>query len=160
MSSFTLFFLFFFVFLIYFNYLIFVLYSTKNPAMFDEAEIYEIVGNSSSIPLNQNTESCTQGLRNDDSVDCVPYKSSHRVCGSKGVFSFTYPKYYVNKSSGTLRLTVVRTGGGYGDVEVDYHIRHISTNDSDVRATAQYTTSQTLSFKSGETIRHYILLFY
>ena len=117
--------------------------------------MYEVVGNRLSLPLNESTVSCIQGLNNDASILCSPYKSSHRVCGTKGVFSFTYPKYYVNKSTGVLRLTVRRTGGGYGDVAVDYFIRHISTNGSDVSPTAQYTTSQTLSFTPGNDIIYF-----
>ena len=128
---------------------------SKDPRAFDDAEVYHVVRNRSSLPLNESTVSCVQGLNNDSSIVCTPYASSHRVCGTKGVLSFSYPKYYVNKSTRALRLTVRRTGGGHGNVVVDYFIRHISTNDSDVSPTAQYTTSQSLSFSQGNNVDYF-----
>ena len=71
------------------------------------------------------------------------------VCGSFGVFQFTYPNYLVNENVITLRLSVRRTGGGFGNVSVDYFIRHFTTNDSDIVPTQHYTSSQTLWFYPG-----------
>lgn len=46
-------------------------------------------------------------------------------------------RYMVN---GTVRVTVYRTGGGYGTVGVKYGLRHGTTDGADVTASAHYTT--------------------
>ena len=123
---------------------------SKNPAIFDDAEVYHVVRNLTEVPLNENTVSCTQGLNDDATVQCVPKKSSHVVCGNTGEFSFTYPNYEVDVRSSQLLLTVRRTGGGHGDVFIDYVLMHVTTSDTDVNATLHYTSSQTLSFTHGQ----------
>jgi hypothetical protein len=67
-----------------------------------------------------------------------------------GVFTFRYPNYGVSESTKNIRMYVHRTGGGYGAVAINYFIKHFTTNDSDVVATAPYTTLQRLYFGSGE----------
>lgn len=94
--------------------------------------------------------SCSQGLNNDSSWSCVPFPQSHIVCGHYGVFKFTYPNYAVREDSNYIRLYVQRSGGGYGDVTINYYIKHFTTNDSDVVATAPYTTIQQLHFAQGQ----------
>ena len=57
-------------------------------------------------------------------------------------------------------MYVRRSGGGYGNVNINYFIKHFTTNDSDLIATAAYTTSQQLNFAPGNTyllISHLIL---
>ncbi len=46
-------------------------------------------------------------------------------------------------------MAVFRTGGGYGNVSVNYFIKHYTTSDSDLTPTAFYTTNQTLDFPEG-----------
>lgn len=48
-----------------------------------------------------------------------------------------------------MRIVVTRTGGGFGSVSVTYSLRHVSSDASDVAATAHYTTDQTLTFPHG-----------
>jgi len=72
------------------------------------------------------------------------------VCGHYGVFTFVYPNYEISETSTSLRMQVRRTGGGYGHVEINYYIKHFTTNDSDVIATAPYTTVQQLVFADGK----------
>jgi hypothetical protein len=62
----------------------------------------------------------------------------------------------VGEGIGYLRLTVERSGGGYGNVSVGYSLHHISTSDNDVVATAPYTTVQTLTFEHGNIFLSYI----
>jgi hypothetical protein len=49
------------------------------------------------------------------------------------------------------------TGGGYGNVRIGYNIKHFSTNDSDLSATAIYTSSQTLSFSEGVVEQSFLI---
>lgn len=82
-----------------------------------------------------------------------------QVCGNPGTISFSSPEYrafenpyaslsemdndsydYYLQTNGTVRLTVVRTGGGYRSVGVKYGLRHVTTDDADVTAHAHYTT--------------------
>jgi hypothetical protein len=55
----------------------------------------------------------------------------------------------VSEKDKYIDMLVRRTGGGYGDVSINYYINHFTTNDSDVISTAAYTTSQTLMFDEG-----------
>jgi hypothetical protein len=52
-------------------------------------------------------------------------------------------------SDDAVRIVVTRTGGGFGTVSVTYSLRHVSSDASDVAATAHYTTDQTLTFPHG-----------
>eukprot|EP00981_Chlorochromonas_danica_P000612 scaffold139_cov260-Ochromonas_danica.AAC.9 len=123
-------------------------FGTKSPESFAEAESYFVAATTTN-PLRNNSVSCSQGLRNDSSWSCTPYEESHIVCGHYGVFRFTYPNYEIAESAKYIRMTVLRSGGGYGNVTINYYIQHITTNDSDVVATAPYTTVQQLDFKQG-----------
>jgi hypothetical protein len=122
---------------------------TKSAESFSEAENFVVVGSKDSTPLNANTRNCSQGEDGTDVWHCSNFPASHKVCGHYGVFRWKYPNYRVPESYGYLPLTVMRSGGGYGAVRITYHIEHITTTDSDVSATAQYTTSQELSFDAG-----------
>lgn len=51
---------------------------------------------------------------------------------------YRYDDRYV--SNGTVRVTVLRTGGGYKTVGVKYRLRHGTTDGSDVTPQAHYTT--------------------
>lgn len=70
-----------------------------------------------------------------------------KVCGHLGTISFASPEYETSEagtevgdgSHGTIRITVVRTGGGHGTVGVTYQLIHESTDEADVTATAHYT---------------------
>ena len=50
-----------------------------------------------------------------------------------------------------------RSGGGVGDVAVDYNLEHITTNDTDVTATHVYTTTQTLDFAPGQISKSFLV---
>lgn len=124
-------------------------FGTKSPESFADAESY-FVSNSADNFLKNNSISCAQGLNNDESWICERFATSHKVCGHFGVFTFVYPNYEVSETATSIRLQVRRTGGGYGHVNINYYIKHFTTNDSDVIATAPYTTVQRLSFEDGK----------
>eukprot|EP01035_Chromulina_nebulosa_P017018 gene17018-22524_t len=132
-------------------------FGTKSPESFAEAEDYFVVTKSNTNYLKDSTTRCDQGLNNTAAWVCSPYPSSYKVCGHYGVFSFEYPNYQVSENYGYLRLSVKRSGGGYGEVSVYYNIKHITTNDSDVTATAPYTTLQKLVFESGVVEKTFII---
>ena len=123
-------------------------FGTKSPESFAEAENY-FVCTTPDQPLNKKSTSCDQGLHDDESWKCRDFPESHQVCGHYGVFTFKYPNYRVSETDKEIRMNVSRSGGGYGNVTISYFIKHFTTNDSDLVATAQYTTSQTLSFEEG-----------
>lgn len=108
-------------------------------------------------PLSDSTISCAQGIRNDSSWDCSPFPSTYRVCGHKGVFKFSYPNYVVKETEKFLRLSVSRTGGGYGKVTITYFLAHYTTDDSDASATAYYTSDQQLNFDEGIVERSFLI---
>jgi hypothetical protein len=110
-------------------------------------------------PLQNNSIACDQGVRNDDAWSCSPYVESHKVCGHYGVFTFLYPNYVVSEADTSIRLYVHRSGGGYGNVTINYQIKHFTTDDNDVTATSFYTTSQQLNFEQG-TLKNYRINYY
>jgi hypothetical protein len=122
---------------------------TKDPDAFAEAEHFMVVGTTLDAPLNESSISCSQGLNNDNNWDCEPYPASHVVCGHYGVFQLSYPNFVIPESEPFFRLSVRRSGGGYGNVKISYYIKHFTTSDDDLSATAPYTTSQTLYFEAG-----------
>ena len=123
-------------------------FGTKSPESFADSEDYVVV-TTPDRALRNNSISCTQGLMNDESWSCERFETSHIVCGHYGVFTFVYPNYAVSERAKNIRMQVRRTGGGFGDVFINYFIKHFTTNDSDLIATAAYTTSQRLSFENG-----------
>lgn len=131
-------------------------FGTKSPESFAEAEAF-IVAATPENALRDASTACHQGYSNDESWHCEPYPASHIVCGHKGVFSFRYPNYVINETSVFFRVSVVRSGGGYGNVLVNYFIKHYTTSDNDVAATAPYTTSQTLLFEEGIVERSFLI---
>ena len=124
-------------------------FGTKSPESFADAENY-IVSNSAAHPLRNSSITCAQGLNNDETWQCSKFVTSHIVCGHFGVFTFVYPNYEISETATSIRMQVRRTGGGYGDVAINYYIKHFTTNDSDLVATAPYTTKQRLTFESGK----------
>ncbi|CAM9524028.1 unnamed protein product, partial [Hapterophycus canaliculatus] len=130
-------------------------FGTKDPRYFQSAEAFDVVVNASS-PLNETSVSCAQGIFGDDSWACQSKTISHRVCGNPGTISFSSPEYeafedpsasagvavfgMVDTTNGTVRVTVTRTGGGYGTVGVRYWLRHGTTDEEDVTPHAFYTT--------------------
>lgn len=124
-------------------------FGTKSAESFSEAEHF-FVATTQDTPLNQATISCEQGLKDDETWDCEDLQASHLVCGHFGVFTFSYPRYRADETDDAITLTVQRSGGGHGRVNINYYIRHFTTNDSDVAATAIYTTSQKLEFEPGK----------
>src|SRR5207249_10549908 len=69
-----------------------------------------------------------------------------------GSFSFAAPTFTVNENGTNAVITVVRTGGSSGAVQVDYMTAN-GTN-SPALAGSDYTArSSTLSFASGQTNR-------
>lgn len=133
-------------------------FGTKDPDAFADAEAF-IVVSTADKPLKDSSTVCHQGVSQDEAWDCYPKPASHRVCGHKGVFMLKYPNFVVSETAKFINMSVSRSGGGYGDVFISYFILHITTNGSDVTATAPYTTSQTLEFSSGNYF-YYMLLVY
>ena len=123
-------------------------FGTQRPEAFDEAEPFEVV--ETPLPLNALTVSCAQGLVFDTQFHCSPVVSTYRYCGHFGTISFNSPEYSVGESSRNLSVTVQRTGGGVGEVSCDYAFIYDSdASTADVTATAQYTSSQRLTFPPG-----------
>jgi hypothetical protein len=131
-------------------------FGTKSPESFADTEAY-IVVSTPDKPLYNSTTTCHQGYSNDDTWSCEPKVATHIVCGHKGVFSFTYPNYVTDETSRFFRVSVIRTGGGYGTVSISYYIKHYTTDDNDLTATAPYTTSQTLLFEDGVVERSFLV---
>jgi hypothetical protein len=129
-------------------------FGTKNPNAFGDVEAFNVVSTPDK-PLNNRTVVCHQGLHMDERWDCSRKVASHVVCGHTGVFAFRYPNYVVNETSKYIRLSVSRSGGGYGNVSVHYYIQHLTTDESDVTSTAPYTTTQTLIFSEGRKVFNY-----
>lgn len=123
-------------------------FGTKSPESFAEAENY-FVCTTPENPLRNNSISCEQGLNNDATWTCESFEESHIVCGHFGVFSFSYPNYAIAEREKSIQMKVRRTGGGHGEVKVNYFVKHFTTNNSDLIATAHYTTSQELIFEDG-----------
>lgn len=148
-------------------------FGTKSVESFAEAENFVVVLSQYDTPLNYNTTSCSQGIyfvnsSSDSSLQipvftyndtwiCNPVQSSYKVCGHYGVFKLAYPNYRVSESYGLLPLTVMRSGGGFGKVTITYGLKHITTTDSDVKATASYTTTQKLTFDYGEIEKTFLI---
>jgi hypothetical protein len=128
-------------------------FGTKSPEAFADAENFFVAATPGN-PLNQSSTKCKQGPY-DQSWSCGYYPSSHIVCGHYGVFKFEYPNYNISESTPYIYMTVTRSGGGYGNVSINYFIRHITTSDSDLTATAPYTTSLTLDFSEGKFAKTY-----
>ena len=131
-------------------------FGTKSPDHFAEAEHYEVTDDTSNY-LKNDARQCIQGSNNDSTWDCSNIAATHKVCGHKGVFKFTYPKFEVSEQDSFILLTVERSGGGYGDVFINYFIKHFNSNDSDCSPTAPYTTVQRLSFESGVISRSFLI---
>eukprot|EP00903_Cladosiphon_okamuranus_P013586 g12653.t2 len=141
-------------------------FGTKDPRYFASAEAFDVVADSSS-PLNETSVSCAQGVFGDDSWACRSETISHRVCGHPGTISFSSPEYEAFEdpsawagadiaasygaftTNGTFRVTIRRTGGGYGSVGVRYRLRHGTTDAADVTPHAHFTTSDELVFAPG-----------
>lgn len=133
-------------------------FGTKSPESFAEAENYVVVSTSDK-PLKDSAVACVQGLHLDATWNCTKTSISHSVCGHYGVFTLSYPSYEIAEDAGFIRLTVQRTGGGYGNATIAYNIKHYSTNDSDLVGTAFYTTTQTLVFSEGTAFHCFCVVF-
>ena len=132
-------------------------FGTKSPESFADAENYFVCVGLDGTPLKDRSLTCSQGLNDDHEWSCVPYPESHKVCGHFGVFTLLYPNYAISERSNHIRMYVQRTGGGYGDVTINYYIKHYTTNDSDIVSTAAYTTMQQLSFTDGVVQRSFLI---
>jgi hypothetical protein len=130
-------------------------FGSKSPEAFADAEAFVVTDTGSA--LNEKAIACHQGYNNDEHFHCEKTPASHVVCGHKGVFSFNYPNYEVSETSRFFRVSVRRSGGGFGDVLVNYFIKHFTTEDNDLSATAPYTTSQTLYFDEGVVERSFLV---
>ena len=81
--------------------------------------------------------------------------------GVDGGFGFyRYKTSLFNQTDdGTVRITVVRTGGGYGTVGVKYYLRHVTTDEADVTAHAHYTTRCLSSWTTEDSAgSHFLVL--
>lgn len=131
-------------------------FGSKSPEIFAESESY-FVCTTPDKPLKDNALTCSQGETGDDSWSCTNYPISHIVCGHYGTFSFLYPNYEISEDSNYIRMYVQRTGGGYGNVSVNYYIKHITTDENDVVVTAPYTTVQQLDFPHGVVQKSFLI---
>ena len=121
-------------------------FGSKSPNYFDESESFEVLNG---INLSLESVDCEQGGSFDSKWTCVASSVSHLSCGNVGTVSFDSPTYAVIESSEYLKVTVKRTGGGYGKTEVYYTLKHITTSDSDVSSSAPYTSTNKLVFLHG-----------
>jgi hypothetical protein len=131
-------------------------FGTKSSESFADAEHFLALPDESRI-LKDYSVGCDQGNMNDDSWECSRFEATHRVCGHFGVFVFQYPNYEIREDFGFIRMSVRRSGGGMGNVVINYYVRHFTTNDSDVTGTAPYTTSQQLLFNEGVVERTFLI---
>lgn len=123
---------------------------------FDEAETFNLQ-DTSDPDLNTLAVDCDQGYDTTTTWNCSATTISHRVCGHPGTFSFSSPEYDVLEDKDTIRITVRRSGGGAGMATVDYDIHHLETNGTFVTPTHVYTTTQTLSFATGEISKSFLV---
>lgn len=66
-----------------------------------------------------------------------------------GVLEIESATYYVNENAGSLSLNIIRTGGDFGEVSVDF-----SSSDSTAIADEDYeSTLQSLTFADGEIVK-------
>ncbi|KAJ1455738.1 hypothetical protein M885DRAFT_440724 [Pelagophyceae sp. CCMP2097] len=135
-------------------------FGTQREDAFDEAEPFRVA--TASKPLKDLATRCDEGFDGTATFNCsalvvpapngtngtVP-KLSHVVCGHEGTLAWSSPTYEVAEDSTNVRLTVLRTGGGVGAVAVSYSLEHLTTDGSDVSATAFYATSLRLEFAPG-----------
>ena len=127
-----------------------------------------------SLSIHQvGAKTCLQGGSWDASWVCQPITISNIVCGHVGTLAFTSPTYSVQEDAGYVRLTVSRSGGGHKSTSVEcvfplsalcsvlcsvphthtrytrYSFEHKTSSDSDVTATAFYTTVQRIVFDAN-----------
>ena len=124
---------------------------------FVDAEAYFLVNDYVPTPLRDYTMECFQGRDYDSSFYCSHYDLSHKICGHVGVVTFSSPEYEVNENDEFVRVTVARSGGGVGTVSVDFNLKHLTTDPSDVTTTAFYTNSQTITFLPGEVRKSFYI---
>ena len=124
-------------------------FGTKSAESFADAENYVVCTDENNY-LKDKALTCSQGDNYDDTWKCTRFVESHKVCGHFGIFTLLYPNYEISERANYIRMYVQRTGGGYGNVTINYYIKHYTTNDSDVMSTAFYTTSQQLRFDDGK----------
>jgi len=122
-------------------------FGSQSQYAFEEAEPFDTLDPSSSLKVS--AQACEQGLSWDDSWVCSPQTISNIVCGHVGTLAFTSPTYSVQEDAGFIRLTVTRSGGGFLSTSVEYSFEHKTSSDSDVTATAFYTTVQRLLFEDN-----------
>ncbi|KAJ8601307.1 hypothetical protein CTAYLR_007233 [Chrysophaeum taylorii] len=126
-------------------------YATQRTDFFDEAEPFRVVPNygGDKPPLWAFAKRCDQGFDGDRSWNCSGVNESHVMCGHEGTISWSSPTYEVSEAAQVVRLTARRTGGGVGTARVRYAMHHVTTDGSDLSATAFYTTSSLLEFSPG-----------
>lgn len=131
-------------------------FGTKSPESFIEAESF-VISATPDNPLKDNSVSCAQGQDLTADWVCTPSAATHVVCGHNGIFTFTYPNYEVLETDLFFRVSVRRTGGGVGNISISYFINHLTTNESDIAATAPFTTIQQLVFEPGVVERTFLV---
>ena len=72
------------------------------------------------------------------------------MCGNHGTITFESPEYAVREDEKQIRLTLLRSGGGVGEVSVSYSIYPITAGYDDVTSTAYYTANHTIVFRPGQ----------
>ena len=133
-------------------------YGSQTTDIFREAEPYRVVVvKEKNATLRTLAHGCDQQLE-DASWNCSrSVNISHVVCGHEGTLSWSSPTYAVAENAGVLRLTLRRTGGGFGEVHVQYVLHHLTTSPSDVSGTVAKTTDTTVYFHHG-TIEASVLI--
>lgn len=166
-------------------------FGTLSPESFDEAEPYYNIAHIDTeynkLPLKDHAVVCHQGLNYDNTFDCTTkdVNISHVICGNYGTFSFDSPEYQVfeggDGSSITshnydtsssisaehgnfIRITVKRSGGGYGYAHVSYKLKHLTTTDSHISPNVFYNNNLDeqkqhglLIFQPGEISKSFLI---
>ncbi|CAM9174743.1 unnamed protein product, partial [Chrysoparadoxa australica] len=123
-------------------------FGSVSPLYFTDAEHYKLLPRERRS-LRQDAKKCDQGITGTIAWTCSAIATSHVVCGHEGTITFASPEYEVHESGKNVRITVRRSGGGYGKATVQYGIRHVTTTSSDVTPHAQYTGSTEVVFDEG-----------
>ncbi len=135
-------------------------FGSQSSEAFDEAELYDLVDAPHLTPLDAYSVSCDQGIDHDASFTCKRIQISNKICGHKGVISFSSPEYVIREDEDHIRLKVQRSGGGVGQVNVSYSVKDITTDkiSKDVSETAMYIHSlrQTIVFDNHEGERSFV----
>ena len=90
-------------------------FGSQSPLAFEEAETYAVVP----ANLSEKAKECHPGLNGfKKNLTCSPANISNVVCGHQGTVQFKSPLYEARENLGSVRINVVRSGGGVGEIQV------------------------------------------